>query len=158
MLQLAVKFNLSFGKSLLEGILNFPAKNFPERPFWQKKTIARICRNPALMIERQTAGRNYTVHMWMVLQLLRPGMEHTEEADIRSKEFGIAGDLNQGFATEAQKHCVDEPLVLQCKLRQKRRHSKDNMSVRNGKKLFLPPMNPTTTGVGLTFRTVPIAT
>jgi hypothetical protein len=96
--------------------------------------------------------------MRVMFHFLRPGMEHTEEADIRSQEFGIASDLNQSFGTEAKQHCVNELLVLQGKLRQKTRYREYNMSVWNRKKLFFPPMNPTTTGVSLTFRTVPVAT
>jgi hypothetical protein len=39
MLQFAVKLNLPFGESFSECVLNFPTKDFPERPFWQEKPI-----------------------------------------------------------------------------------------------------------------------
>jgi hypothetical protein len=42
MLQLSVKPNLPFGEGLLEGVLNFPAKGFPERLLRQKEPIMRI--------------------------------------------------------------------------------------------------------------------
>ena len=50
-LQLAVKTDLSFSKSLLEGIYNLSSKNLPEYPLGQKEPIARIRRHPALMIK-----------------------------------------------------------------------------------------------------------
>jgi hypothetical protein len=120
MLQLTVKADLPFGKSLLEGILNLSSKNLPKYPLRQKEPIARIRRHPALMIERQSACRNYAVNMRMMLQFLSPTMEHAEEADLSSQEFGIAGDINQRF--RAKQHRVNELLVLQCKLSQKTRH------------------------------------
>ena len=52
MLQLTVKTDLSFSKSLFEGTLNLSSKNLPERPLRQKKPIAWIRRHPALMIKR----------------------------------------------------------------------------------------------------------
>ena len=52
MLQLAIKSDFPFSKSLLEGVLNLSSKNFPEYPLRQKKPIARIGRHPALMIKR----------------------------------------------------------------------------------------------------------
>jgi len=98
------------------------------------------------------------VNMRMMLQLLSPTMKHAEEANFRSQEFGIAGDFNQRFSAEAKQHRVDELLVLQCELRQKRGHCEYNMRIGNGKKFFLPPIDPTKAGVGLAFWAMPIAT
>ncbi len=94
----------------------------------------------------------------MMLESLTPGVKHAEEADLSSQEFEIAGDLNQRFSTEAKQHCVDEPFVLQSELRQETRHSEHNMCLWNRKKFFLPSIDPTKAGVGLAFRTMPIAT
>jgi hypothetical protein len=157
MLQLAVKADFAFGESLLEGVLNLSAKSFPERLLRQKVLMARIRRHPALMIKRQSTGRNDAVNMRMMLQSLGPGMEHAEEADLSSQEFGISGDFDQRFSAEAKQHRVDELLVLQCKLRQKTRHCEDNMCIGNRKKLFLPSFDPTKAGVGLAFWAMPIA-
>ena len=98
------------------------------------------------------------MNMRMMHQLLSPTMKHAEEANFRSQEFGITGDLNQRFSAEPKQHCVDELLVLQCELRQKRGHCEDNMRIWNGKKFFLPSIDPTTAGVGLAFWAVSIKT
>ena len=98
------------------------------------------------------------MNMWMMLQSLSPTVKHAEEADLSSQEFGIAGDLSQRFSAEPHQHRVDEFLVLQCELRQKRGHREDNMRIWNGKKFFLPSIDPTTAGVGLAFWAMPIAT
>ena len=96
------------------------------------------------------------MNMRMMLQLLSPTMKHAEEANFRSQYFGITGDLNQRFSAEPEQHCVDELLVLQCELRQKRGHREDNMRIWNRKKFFLPSIDPTTAGVGLAFWAMPI--
>ena len=98
------------------------------------------------------------MNMRMMLQLLSPTMKHAEEADFRSQDFGITGDLNQRFSAEPKQHCVDELLVLQCELRQKSGHREDNMRIRNWKKFFLPSIDPTKAGVGLAFWAVSIKT
>ena len=85
-------------------------------------------------------------------------MKHTEEANFCSQEFAIAGDLNQRFSAEPKQHCVDELLVLQCELRQKRGHCEDSMRIRNWKKFFLPSIHPTTSSVGLAFWAASIKT
>ena len=52
MLQLAIKADFPFSKSLLEGVLNLSSKNLPECTLRQKEPIARIRWHPALMIKR----------------------------------------------------------------------------------------------------------
>jgi hypothetical protein len=98
------------------------------------------------------------VNVRMMLQLLSPSMKHAEEADFRSQPFGISSDFYQRFSAEAKQHRVDELLVLQCELRQKRGNREDNMRIWNRKKFFLPSIDPTTAGVGLAFWAVSIKT
>ena len=52
MLQLTVKADRAFSKSLFEGSFDLSPKNLPECPLRQKKPIARIRRHPALVIKR----------------------------------------------------------------------------------------------------------
>ena len=49
--------------------------------------------NPARVVWRKTAGWNDAVHVGMRLQVLPPGVKHTEEADLRAEMFRIGGDL-----------------------------------------------------------------
>lgn len=102
MLQFAVKADFAMGESVVEGILHLPSKHPLEHLLRQKEPVARICRHPALMIEGQSAGGNDAVHVGMMLQGLGPGMEHTEEADLRAEALGIAGNFDQRFGAEAQ--------------------------------------------------------
>ncbi len=63
------------------------------------KKEARAGSNPSRMVEREPAGRDDTVNMGMNLQLLVPGMQHTEEADLGPETSGIAGGLEESFCT-----------------------------------------------------------
>ena len=52
MLQLSVKADFPFSKSLFEGIYELSSKDLPQCPLRQKKLMAKIRRHPALMIKR----------------------------------------------------------------------------------------------------------
>src|SRR5208283_4094932 len=69
------------------------AKDAAEDLHRQKEGVFRM--NPARVVWRQTTGGDYTVHMGMGLQVLPPGVEHTEEADLSAEMFGIGGHLFQ---------------------------------------------------------------
>jgi len=51
--------------------------------------------------------------MQVMLELLIPGMQHTEEADLRAEMFGVAGDFEKGFRAGTKQEIVDDLLVLQ---------------------------------------------
>ena len=157
MLQFAMEADFPFGESVLEGILDLSSKDLSEDLLRQKEPVTRICRHPVLMVERQSAGRDDAVHVWMMLHGLRPGMEHAEEADFGAESLGIAGDFDQRFGAEAQQHRVDELLILQCELCQRTGHGENDVGIGDGKEFFLAPRNPTKAGVGLTLWTMPVA-
>ena len=104
----------------------------------KKDTRALVVR----MSERQTAGGNDAVGMREMLHFLSPGMEHAEESDLSPEAFGIASDFEECLGTETQQQPVDEFLVLQGKGCQESRHRENDVSVRDGKKLFAPSLNP----------------
>ncbi len=56
--------------------------------------------------------------MRVKLELLIPGVQHTEEADLRAEMFGIAGNFEKGFCTGAKQKIVEDLLVLQSQWRQ----------------------------------------
>ena len=65
------------------------------------------------VIQRQPTGSDDTVDMGMKLELLIPGVQHTEEADFGPQMSGIAGDFEQCFCTGSEQQIVDDFLVLQ---------------------------------------------
>ena len=54
----------------------------------------------------------------VVFEFLIPGVEHTEEADLRAEMFGIASDFEKSCGTGAKQEIVEEFLVLQGERRQ----------------------------------------
>ena len=51
------------------------------------------------MIRSDAAGGQHAVDMGMMLQSLVPGMEHAEEADLRTVVARFAGVRQQGLST-----------------------------------------------------------
>jgi len=72
--------------------------------------------NPACVIRGQTAGRDDAVHVRMVQEILTPGVQNAEEADLSSQMAWVRGDLLQGFGTGAEQQVVKNLLVLQQQL------------------------------------------
>jgi hypothetical protein len=53
--------------------------------------------------------------MGMVLQVLSPGMEHTEQSDVSAQVLRVASDLDQRGGTAAEEEIVEQALVLKHK-------------------------------------------
>src|SRR4051794_38001845 len=56
------------------------SKDFPQYLDWQKESPARM--SPARPIESQASRRNDVMNMRVMLQVLAPGMQNTEKADV----------------------------------------------------------------------------
>ena len=78
---------------------------------WKK--VSRPASDPALSARRDPAARNEKMNMWVVLKGLPPGMQHTEEADLRPQMFWIGGDLAQRLRRRPEQDIVDDDLVLE---------------------------------------------
>ena len=94
--------------------------------------------------------------MGMMLELLSPSVEHTEESNLGTQVLGIAGNLDQGFSAQTHQQRVDELLVLQRKLCQETRHRENDVGIGYGENLSPSPLDPTHTGIGLTFGAMPV--
>ena len=65
------------------------------------------------VIERQSAGGHDTMHVRVMFELLIPGVEHAEEADLGAEMLRIASDFEEGCSTGVQQEMVQDLLVLQ---------------------------------------------
>lgn len=95
--------------------------------------------------------------MRVLIQLLTPGVEYAEEADLGAETFGIASDFEQGFRTESEEHVVEESLVLQGKRSETAGQRKDDVSVVGGQDFGSTRFDPALSGIGLTLGAMPIA-
>jgi len=69
-------------------------------------------RDPSVAIDRETAGRDYAVDMRMILQVLSPSVQHTEQSDVGAQVLRVASHFEQRRGTGAEKQVVQQPLVL----------------------------------------------
>src|SRR5215213_2753330 len=74
---------------------------------------AGSARNPALAVRRNSTTRHQAVQMRMVHQVLSPGVQHSQKADLRAQVFGIRGDRVQCFGRRSEQDVVDDNLVLE---------------------------------------------
>ena len=51
------------------------------------------------------------MHVWMMLQLPTPGVEHAEEADFSAKVLGVGGDSLEGLCAGVKQQIVKQFLV-----------------------------------------------
>ena len=93
----------------------------------------------------------------MKSELLIPGVQHAEEADLRTEVFWITCDLQKRFRTGAKQEIVDELFILQGEWRQLARKSEDNMHVGRREKLLAARCELAVASPCLTLRAVPIA-
>src|SRR5271165_5839650 len=121
------------------------------------KKEARAGWNPVGVIQRQPTGSDDTVDMGMNLELLIPGVQHTEEADFGPQMSGIAGDFEQCFCTGSEQQIVDDFLVLQSQRRQLCRQSEDDVDVGRGEKFAAPCFKPALAGAGLALRAMAVS-
>jgi hypothetical protein len=98
------------------------------------------------------------MQMRMMLQILTPGMEQDNEANLGSQVLGSRCDRAQGLGGGVKQDVVDHGLILIRNRGDRLRQRKDDMEVFNGKEVGLAIFQPLRTDQGLAFRTVPIAT
>jgi hypothetical protein len=91
----SVKAEFMLGMQLFEGIDELAPKHFSEHLDRQEELWLRI--DPSRVIGSETAGGYNTVYMRMMMELLVPGVEDAEEADLSAQTFRIAGNLKQCF-------------------------------------------------------------
>jgi hypothetical protein len=97
------------------------------------------------------------VDMEVKLELLIPGVQDTEEADLGPQMSGIAGDFEKSFCTGSEQQIVDDLLVVESQGRQLGRQSENHMDVGRGEKFAATCLQPAFAGACLTLRAVAIS-
>jgi hypothetical protein len=110
------------------------------------------------VIEGEPTGGDDTVDVGMEPELLVPGVEHTEEANLGPEMSGIAGDFEKSFCTGTEQQIVDDLFILQSHGGELGRQSEHDMNVTRGKKFATTCGEPPFPSARLTLRTVAIAT
>jgi hypothetical protein len=154
--QIAGKMKLAVLRGRLKAGDELTAKHTPEHLNGEKE--ARTRSNPAGVIERESASGNNAVDMRMKLELLVPGVKHSEEADLSSEMSGVASDFEKSFCAGTKQQTIDHFFILQSQRSQLRRQSEDDMNVRHGQQFAAPCLDPAFASARLTLWAMAIAT
>src|SRR5579884_2829192 len=100
------KHEFSGTEGALQGLGKLSAKHLAQYLDWQEESVARA--NPALMIGRETAGRNHAMDMRMDLQILSPGVQDAEEADLCAQVLRVGCDLKERCGAGAKEEVIDD--------------------------------------------------
>jgi hypothetical protein len=111
------------------------------------------------VVGSETACGGNAVDVGMMLELLVPGMEHAEEADLRAEVAGTTGDLKQGRGTGLEEQVIDHALVLEREGSEFTRQGQgeDEMHVAGGQQFLFACLEPAETRVRLASGTMPVA-
>ncbi len=90
-LQLAVEAQVAFGEGMFESGDELAPKNPGQNGDRKKEAAAGV--EPALVVGRESAGGDHAMDMRMMLQLLVPGVEDTEEANLGAQMPGMVRDF-----------------------------------------------------------------
>ncbi len=91
------------------------------------------------------------------LEILSPGMQDTEEADIRAEVPWIGRNLEECGGAGVKQKVIHEFLVVECQPRQFVRNREDHMYVLHRQQFFFTGCEPSLAGVGLALGTMPRA-
>ena len=109
--QTAWKYQCVLTECPLQAGDELAAKHTAQHFDWQKEGIARV--DPLRMIIQQTAGWDDTLNVRVMLKILSPGVEHTQETNLCPKMLRIGSDLQQGGGAGAKQQIINHLFVLQ---------------------------------------------
>lgn len=122
---------LFFPEGTLQAGDELPAKHSAQHFNREEKCVARV--NPVLAVDRETTDRDHAVDMRMMLKILAPGVEHTQEANLRAEMLCVSRDREQSGGTGAEQEVVDDLLVLESQPRKLMWNGEDHMEITYGK-------------------------
>ena len=88
----------------LQEIEELATKHAAEDLDWEEEGIFRM--NPVGVAWIETAGGNDAVEMRMQSQVLSPGMQNAEEADLGSKVLGVCRNFEHGLRASAEEQII----------------------------------------------------
>jgi hypothetical protein len=102
-------------QELLERSRKLASEDATENTDRQEETWRRG--KPSGAIERESASGDDAMQVGMMLQVLSPGVQDTEQSDIGSQVLRVASDFEQRCGSGVKEQVVKQSLVLQHKSR-----------------------------------------
>ena len=118
--------------------------------FWRD-----ACPTPA--VGTQTAARDHTMQMRVMQQILAPGMQDGDEADLGAQVLRVGGDGAQGLGGGMEQDVVDDRLVLVRDRSDLLRHREDDVKVFDRQQFGLPVFQPLSARQRLALWTMAVA-
>ena len=143
------------GKCLLE-VMQEPSPE-QSRQHSDRQEEARTARDPAVAVLCDAATRDQAMQMRVVHQVLPPGVEHGQEADLGAEVGRIGGDGAQRLRDGPEQNVVDHGLVLEGDGGDLLRHGEHDMEVWRVEQLRLTVVQPLSPCETLAFWTIPVA-
>src|SRR3989441_5400787 len=109
------------------------------------------------MIGRESARRNSAVDVGMQKQVLSPGVQDADHADLCAQVFAIDSDLQQGLRAGGEQQVVEQTRVLQRQHIEFVGHSEYDMEVTDGQEFTFTGRQPALARLRLTLGAVPIS-
>ena len=95
--------------SPLQEIEKLAAEDAAEDLDGEEEGIFRM--NPVRIAWIETAGGNDAVEMRMQSQVLSPGVQNAEEADLGSEVLGVGRNFKHGLSAGAEEQIVEQPWI-----------------------------------------------
>ena len=108
--QVSAKNELVITEGLPQTTHELATENATQHVDGKKEAIARFY--PALVIERQPAGRNHTMDMGVKAEPLAPCVQHAEETDLCTEVSRIASHFEECFCAGTEQQVVENLAVL----------------------------------------------
>jgi len=153
-LEISVELELPAPEGRFEQADELPPEDAAQDPHWQEK-LGRSA-NPPRAVGRQPARGDDTVQVWVVHQVLAPGVQYGQEANLRPQSVGIGCDRQQRGRRGLEEQVVKYPGILQGERTENRREREDDVEVRNRQELPRPGFQPAGAGRPLTLGTVAV--
>ena len=140
----------------LKKIEKLAAKDAAEDLDGEEEGILRM--NPARVAWIETAGGNDAVEMRMQTQVLSPGVQNAEEADLGSEVLGVGRNFEHGLSAGAEEQIVEQPWIALTERVQLVGQGKDDVEVGDAKQILFAACQPALARLGLALGTVAVAT
>jgi hypothetical protein len=150
----AVQF--SGGECLLQVAQEQSTEHPRQHPDRQEEP--RPARDPAFAVRCDPAARDKEMNVWVMQEILPPGVQHTEEADLGAEMLGIHCDGAQGLRRRPEQDIVDHGLVLERDGGDQVRHREHHVEVGHVEQFRLTVLEPLGASETLALRAVSIAT
>ncbi len=133
-----------------------PAKQPTEDAHWEKE--AGTAGHPSRAVRCQAPARDDTMEVRMVVQLLAPGMQDRQKADVSPSMLRITGESQECFGGGTEQQVIEEAGIGQRQGTERGGQRKDHVRIRHVQPLAFPGCQPGRLRGPLAFRAVPIAT